>query len=173
MNLKDDTHNFVARLIERLPPLKRRREPSVAAVWGFLFGGIGLGIYFRSWIDFFFPVVIWLCLSIVALPTGEILLLLAPVFCAIYGYFRAETSNRRRMAAPLDERQSPTSTGKSPQADKIDGIQSQPPPIPPDSSARTRLDVEGRLEQLARLREKGLVSEEEFNVKRQQILTEL
>lgn len=39
-------------LLADLPPIREKKNPLVAGVLGFLFGGIGLGLYFGSWKDF-------------------------------------------------------------------------------------------------------------------------
>ena len=88
-------------IIEKLQPLKQKKDPAVAAVCGFALGGLGLGLYLQSWTDFFLPILIWLVIMVLGLPTGELLLITAPAFCAMYGYHRAKSSN-----AELDARQS-------------------------------------------------------------------
>lgn len=39
-----------------LRPPRKQRSPAAAAIVGFLFGGIGLGLYHRSVVDFAVPV---------------------------------------------------------------------------------------------------------------------
>jgi hypothetical protein len=39
-----------------LPPPRKQRSPAVAAIVGFLFGGVGLALYFRTVADFVTPV---------------------------------------------------------------------------------------------------------------------
>ena len=70
-------------ITDHLKPLKQRKSPAVASACGFTFGGLGLGLYFQNWTDFFLPVAIWLVIMVLAAPTGELLLVTAPVFCAI------------------------------------------------------------------------------------------
>jgi hypothetical protein len=41
---------------ERMQPLRKEHKPANAAIIGFLFGGIGLGLYFKSVTDFLIPV---------------------------------------------------------------------------------------------------------------------
>ena len=43
--------NFIQALAQTMPPLKRRKHPIVAAVVAVLFGGLGLALYLRSWVD--------------------------------------------------------------------------------------------------------------------------
>jgi hypothetical protein len=57
-------------LIGKLPALKTRKQPFLAAIAGFCFGGLGLGLYFLSWIDFVLPVVIWVTVIILSIPTA-------------------------------------------------------------------------------------------------------
>jgi hypothetical protein len=79
------------RYFDILPPLRTRKNPLVAVLLGFLAGGLGLGIYFRSWLDF----------ALVFTP-GFLLVLQFPdawwvfsLFEATYGYLRVVNSNRR------------------------------------------------------------------------------
>lgn len=94
-HVSGQTMKHVWKMTEQLQPLKARKDPMLAAIFGFCFGGIGLGIYFQSLLDFVLPVVIWLVVLILAAPTGELLAIMAPVFCAIYGYRRAVSSNAK------------------------------------------------------------------------------
>ena len=82
-------------LIDNMPPLKTKKDPKLAAIAGFALGGLGLGLYFGTLADFLVPVFIWIVMMIVALPTGETLLITAPIFCAIFGWKRAKSSNAR------------------------------------------------------------------------------
>jgi hypothetical protein len=43
--------NFIEALARTLPPLKRPKHPVVAAIVAVLFGGFGLALYLRSWVD--------------------------------------------------------------------------------------------------------------------------
>jgi hypothetical protein len=86
-------------LDKRLPPLGRPKHPGLAALIGILTGGIGLAIYFRSVRDLF-PVEVAGGLIVVAsLVAGKDPLLLAsfvaPVVGGLYGFWRAQSSNRR------------------------------------------------------------------------------
>jgi hypothetical protein len=85
---------FVEFVAKNLPPLKRERHPMAAAVLGFLFGGIGLAIYLRSWVDAGLAVASIVALDVVVsmgLEVGMLPILLA---LAQYGFVRAEASNR-------------------------------------------------------------------------------
>ena len=85
----------VSGIVDKLKPLKHQKDPAVAAICGFALGGLGLGLYFHSWTDFFLPILIWLAIIFLGIPTGELLLITAPVVCAVYGYHRAKVSNAK------------------------------------------------------------------------------
>jgi hypothetical protein len=97
-----------------LPVLKKRKNPTVALVVGFLFGAIGLGIYFRRVIDFFAPWFAYIALAIFYSQMqgqGSLYVLFGAVFAAAYGYLRAMYSN-----AELMRQQSGSSLAPSPQS---------------------------------------------------------
>lgn len=91
------TLGTVERLFDRLPRLRMRKTPLLAALLGFLAGGIGIGIYFRSWLDFGLVFVPAFLLTYV-LPDGWWIVF--SVAAAAYGYFRAFNSNRRLIVSP-------------------------------------------------------------------------
>ena len=149
-------------ITDQLKPLKQRKSPSVASVCGFTFGGLGLGLYFGTWTDFFLPVAIWLVIMVLAAPTGELLLITAPVFCAIYGFRRATASNRKLDAGGTAER-------------IIDAeVITAPPPIPAVPKA---IDAgktpQARLRQADDLFRGGSISQSEYADIRATILSEL
>jgi hypothetical protein len=74
------------RLIETLPPPAPGRSPWKAYLIGFLFSGVGLGLYFRSWVDFIVPTSVWLAL--LALP-GDAGLWLGALLGGTWGLLRA------------------------------------------------------------------------------------
>lgn len=76
----------------KVPPVARPTNPNLAAVIGLIFGGIGLGIYFRSVLDFLVPVAIALILAVVI---GDVGFWGGVVLAAIYGYMRSLESNER------------------------------------------------------------------------------
>ena len=82
----------IYQLMNPLPPAKTKKRPWVAFVLGFLFSGIALGIYFRSWIDLIFPTVIWLVL--IATP-GDAGFWIGAVIGGLWGLLRAINSNER------------------------------------------------------------------------------
>jgi len=87
-----------AEAIKTMKPLHAAKSPVWAFLIGILFGAPGIGIYFRSWKDFFICLVAFFALGLVLLPTviGEAFVYpLAVLFCGIYGAWRADTSNGR------------------------------------------------------------------------------
>jgi hypothetical protein len=89
-------HTFLNR---HLPPLSAEKNVGVATVIGILTGGIGLAIYFRSLRDFL-AVDLTVGLILVALAFGanpfEVGVVAGAVIGGLYGYWRAQSSNRRR-----------------------------------------------------------------------------
>lgn len=67
----------------------------MAAVAGFALGGFGLGLYLRSWTDFFVPWLMLIALLIFSIPMGGLPAIFAPCFWAIYGYRRVKASNEK------------------------------------------------------------------------------
>ncbi len=72
--------------------LRGERNPTAAAIIGFCFGGIGLGIYFASLIDFIIPILITIGLYAVLSQFGVIG---GALIAAVWGYFRAVSSNEK------------------------------------------------------------------------------
>ena len=62
------------------------KNPIVGAIIGFLFGPIGIGLYFQSWSDFFLCLFVLLLLTFILFGLGAV-----PgwLFSAGYGYYRA------------------------------------------------------------------------------------
>jgi hypothetical protein len=84
-------------ILDFLPPLKRKVSPSLGMVIGLLFGFIGLPIYFRSWIDFFLPVLLEVFIAgLAGVLTGPGLIPICLAFQVLYGYLRAANSNKRQ-----------------------------------------------------------------------------
>lgn len=81
---------------DKLEPLQSYKDPVVAAVAGFALGGFGLGLYLRSWTDFFVPWLMLIVLLIFSIPMGGLPAIFAPCFWAIYGYRRVKASNTKR-----------------------------------------------------------------------------
>jgi hypothetical protein len=78
-------------------PLGKVRSPATAAVIGFLFGGLGLGIYFRSFIDFIIPIAVVIFASAFLHAAGVVG---GAVAASCWGYFRALNSNAKLAASP-------------------------------------------------------------------------
>src|SRR3954451_17623208 len=87
-------------IMDRLAPLHKTKSTGVAALLGFLLGGIGLGIYLRSFVDFVFPIALVIGAS--TLSTGfanldpQVGVFAGAIIASLWGYFRVENSNRRR-----------------------------------------------------------------------------
>lgn len=79
----------IEKMMKELPPV-RGKSAGVACIIGFVFGGIGLAVYFRSVVDAFFPLGVALALMFVA--GADIGWLAGAVVAALYGYFRVQTS---------------------------------------------------------------------------------
>ncbi len=84
---------WLLHIADQLPPLDDIKNPFVAAACGFLFGGIGLGLYLKSLKDFLIPFALLLAVIILGIPTGEALLLAVPFIWAAYGFYRVKKSN--------------------------------------------------------------------------------
>ena len=85
------------RMLCSLPVLKETKSPVAAMIIGFLFGGLGLAIYFRKIVDFFIPVLVAAVLSVplsLLYGQGMIIILCASAAVAAYGYLRASSSNK-------------------------------------------------------------------------------
>jgi hypothetical protein len=90
-------------VLKTFPPLTKRKSPGLAALIGVLTGGIGLAIYFRSLRDMF-PVELTVGLVVFASLAAEadplrVAGVVAPVVGGLYGFWRAQSSNRRRTAS--------------------------------------------------------------------------
>jgi hypothetical protein len=82
-----------------LPPVGRKTRPNLASAIGFLFGGLGLAIYFRTVIDLFLPVAFAIVAQLIVwkeLGAGfELGWLTGAVIAALYAFFRAQNPNSR------------------------------------------------------------------------------
>ena len=86
-------------IARRRRPLPRRRSATVAALIGLLFGGIGVGIYLRSFLDFVLCSVLTVIASMAFVISGSAMtLLLCMTAPALYGFHRVRTSNVKRTA---------------------------------------------------------------------------
>ena len=98
-----------------LPPLKEGKSPFTAGIMGFLFGPFGIGLYFKSWLDFgiCFAILVILAMTGVLAPVGWML-------AAVYGIIRAKASNKKR----AEHRHSDVVVTSAPV------VRLQPPPLP-------------------------------------------
>ena len=80
---------------EKMEPLKSKKDPTIAALCGFLTGGVGLGLYLQSWADFLIPWGMLVFLMVIGLPLAELPAYFVPFFWAIYGYRRVKASNAK------------------------------------------------------------------------------
>lgn len=88
--------NSIHQLLVDMPPLAARKDPQIAAFLGFMTGGVGVGLYFRSFIDCLIPLalVFAIGLTVPLTPLEDTMaVLLGAVVAACYGYFRASCSN--------------------------------------------------------------------------------
>lgn len=76
-----------------LPPLHSEKSPGLACLLGFLFGGIGLAIYLRSFVDFVLPVTVGILLFTMT-SIAEVGWLAGACIAGTYGYMRVLHSNR-------------------------------------------------------------------------------
>lgn len=82
----------VEKMMMRLPPV-RGKSAAVACLVGFMFGGIGLAVYFRNVVDVFFPIAVAIAASLViGLDVGW---LAGALVSALYGYFRVQLSEQQ------------------------------------------------------------------------------
>jgi hypothetical protein len=86
---------LVKKFAEHLPPLKKPKGPVVAALAAVAFGGSGLAVYLRSWIDAAVTV-IGMVLLLVAIDAGfQVGTLAILASLGQYAYTRVEASNRQ------------------------------------------------------------------------------
>ncbi len=92
--------DLITKLLDKLPALRARKNPGLAALLGVLFGGVGLGLYFWSFVDFLVPlvIVIALTLSFGATKVAAIGWLGGAVIAGGWGFLRAQNSNTRLQA---------------------------------------------------------------------------
>lgn len=89
----------IFKFMDRLPVLQKQKSPGLASVLGFVFGGIGLGLYFLSFVDFIIPIGIailaTIVLGVVDTDLGWAGYLGGAIVSSLWGYFRALNSNAR------------------------------------------------------------------------------
>jgi|SRR5579871_5447584 len=145
---------------EKLEPLKTKKDPVVAAIAAFALGGVGLGIYLGSVVDFFVPWLMVLILLVLGIPFGGLPLFFAPVFWAAWAYRRVKASNAKLDAGGSAER-------------IIDAeVITEPPPIPANQK-RIAPPLQARLSRIDALFSEGVLSKAERDQKRAEILQEI
>jgi hypothetical protein len=140
-------------------PLAEKKNPALAAAIGFVSGGIGLGLYLRSWRDFLIPFGILFAVLVLGVVTVEVLSLATPFIWATYGYRRVIASNEkleRRGGREIVEAETVTVS--------LPMIQ-----LPMQAQA----PAESRLRQIDDLFQKGFLTPAERDEKRRHVLGEL
>jgi hypothetical protein len=96
---------IAAAVQKHLPPLAKPKRPGLAAIIGVLFGGVGLSIYFRSLRDLLplevVGVLVLVSSTIAGVDPLDVLKIVgmpAAILGGSYGYWRADSSNRRLIA---------------------------------------------------------------------------
>jgi hypothetical protein len=93
--------DFICDLIGNMKPLEREKDPAVACLIGFFFGGVGLGIYFKSFVDFLMPIGVTLALYALNGVFGNAGWFIGAIVAGLYGYYRALTSNAKLATSSL------------------------------------------------------------------------
>lgn len=75
-----------------LPVLKSHKNPLTACIYSTFLGSVGLGIYLKSFEDFFIGTLIILAFAFFTVGLG---LVPGCILTGIYGYFRVVNSNNR------------------------------------------------------------------------------
>lgn len=162
------------RMLAQMEPLKSKKSPGTAAMCGFTLGAIGLGFYFGSIGECIIPIIIWAVAILLAPASFGALIIMAPFFCALYGYGRVKASNAKLEAAEkLSPPPIPRPINKGPvyEAEVV-----TPSPRYDSRSTPTSTTVhpaEDRLHRLTDLLRKGMISQTEHDHKRQQILADI
>jgi hypothetical protein len=94
---------FLYDQLKKLPVLQKQKNPAAAIVIGFLTGGIGLGIYLRSFVDVLIPLILFVGVSVFCQQAAVLGAALGPTVVAVYGFARVQESNER-LAKQTDER---------------------------------------------------------------------
>jgi hypothetical protein len=94
MSQHNHPHHAVhaVKAVAEMPALAEKKNPVLAGVLGLFFGAIGVGLYFKSWSDFFVCFAVFFVLLVAIPGLGAI-----PGwwFAAGYGVFRAVSSNQK------------------------------------------------------------------------------
>jgi hypothetical protein len=87
--------DYLLKQLPYLPPLRGRKNPVWALVIGFVTGGIGLGVYLRSFIDVVIPIALSAGVAFYSSQALDMGWMLGPGIAAAYGYARVQDSNAR------------------------------------------------------------------------------
>jgi hypothetical protein len=87
--------DYLLKQLPYLPALRRRKNPLLALVIGFVAGGIGLGVYFRSVVDAVIPIALSVAVAFYSAQALDLGWMLGPGIAATYGYARVQDSNAR------------------------------------------------------------------------------
>ena len=82
----------LAKFMDALPVLHAKKNPSLACVLGLVLGGIGLGIYLRSVVDFVIPIGLAILATVLL---GNVGFWGGVVIAGLWGFFRTVNSNER------------------------------------------------------------------------------
>jgi hypothetical protein len=85
-------------IMDKLDPFPKQKSPQLAGFLGFVLGGLALGVYFLSFIDFLIPIGIAIAATVIAQQFGDLAglgWLAGAIIAALWGYFRALNSNQR------------------------------------------------------------------------------
>lgn len=90
-------YSLLKYIARKIGPLPRRKSAPVAAIVGLVFGAIGVGIYFRSFLDFVLCTLLTLVASTAFVISGSAMtLLLCMTAPALYGFHRVRASNQKQ-----------------------------------------------------------------------------
>jgi hypothetical protein len=87
----------IEQVLEKLPPVTRKTSPNLACLVGLLAGGIGLALYFRTFVDLVIPVAIAVVTFVAFADVGVIG---GAIIAAMYGFARSHNSNERLALSP-------------------------------------------------------------------------
>lgn len=85
-------YDFLQKILDTLSPIGRMTNPVTAALIGFLLGGIGLALYFRTVAD---TVLLTAMVVVAAVELSTASWLVGAIVVSAYGYLRSTTSNER------------------------------------------------------------------------------
>lgn len=90
-------YDDLVKVLDNASPIGRMTNPVTALVIGFLFGGIGLALYFRTVAD---TVLLTVMVVVVYVELSTASWLIGATVASVYGYVRSSKSNARLLQAP-------------------------------------------------------------------------